>query len=124
VLLIRIGQLKAWCDTRGLSYASRMDNQSAVMALGALAQDTRLATVELLARLAPAGLPAGEIARKLGVPPNTMSTHLAILVRGGILVSQRESRVIRYRANLELVEDVREFLMRLPQQSECGDASI
>lgn len=49
----------------------------------------------------PQGLPAGEVARLLGVPHNTMSTHLAVLTRADLLKSERKSRSIVYRANFD-----------------------
>jgi Predicted transcriptional regulator len=51
----------------------------------------------------PDGLPAGEIARRLTVPHNTMSTHLAILSRAGLVEAERQSRSIIYRAKLDAV---------------------
>ncbi|WP_019834445.1 ArsR/SmtB family transcription factor [Sphingomonas sp. PR090111-T3T-6A] len=77
-----------------------MNSESAVAALGALAQTTRLATMELLVRSEPAGLSAGDIARRLGVTQNTLSGHLSILRRGGMVLAQRNSRSIIYRANV------------------------
>ena len=54
---------------------------------------------------------AGDIARKLGVPHNTMSAHLAILARAGWVVSQRQSRQIIYRASLSHMATVIRFLL-------------
>ncbi len=71
----------------------------ATEAFGALAQDTRLAVFRLLVEAGAEGMPAGEIARHLGVPHNTMSTHLAILARAGLVASRRESRSVIYAAD-------------------------
>lgn len=87
-----------------------MDSESAVAALGALAQSTRLATVNLLARSAPEGLPAGEIARQLGIAKNTMSSHLSILSRGGLVSAERQSRSIIYRANMNALHELLGYL--------------
>ncbi|HBO4589488.1 TPA: helix-turn-helix transcriptional regulator [Pseudomonas aeruginosa] len=76
-----------------------MDNESAVASLSALAQDTRLSAFQLLASREPQGLPAGEVARQLNVPQNTMSVHLATLARAGLIRSERHSRHIIYRAD-------------------------
>lgn len=75
-----------------------MENESAIAALAALAQSTRLDSFRLLVRHEPDGLPAGEIARLVGVPQNTMSSHLAILSRAGLVRAERQSRSIHYRA--------------------------
>lgn len=69
---------------------------TAVQSLGALAQPTRLAVFRLLVANAPEGLAAGAIADALNVPHNTLSTHLGILQRAGLIASRRESRSIFY----------------------------
>ena len=89
-----------------------MDNSNAVDALSSLAQQTRLEVFRLLVRNEPHGLPAGEIARQLDVPHNTMSTHLAILVRSGLISSQRHSRSMVYRAELLAIRSLVLFLLR------------
>jgi DNA-binding transcriptional ArsR family regulator len=61
-----------------------METGSAIAALGALAQGTRLDVFRLLVRHEPAGMAAGEIARQLDVPQNTMSAHLGIRPRAGL----------------------------------------
>ena len=81
-------------------------------ALAALAQPTRLDAFKLLVRHEPDGLPAGDIAGALNVPHNTMSTHLAILARAGLVESERQGRSILYRANLGQVRDVIGFLLK------------
>ncbi len=87
-----------------------MDSSAAVFSFGALAQGTRLDTFRLLVRHEPDGLPAGEIARHLNVPQNTMSTHLAVLARAGLVVSERQSRSIIYRAALGRLREMMLFL--------------
>jgi DNA-binding transcriptional ArsR family regulator len=89
-----------------------MDETEALDALAALAQHTRLEVFRLLVRHAPSGLPAGEIARVLGVPANTLSTHLAILARAGLAQAERESRTIRYRARIEGLSALMLFLAK------------
>lgn len=88
-----------------------MDNESAIGALGALAQGTRLDTFRLLVRHEPHGISAGEIARRIDVPQNTMSAHLAILARAGLVRSERQSRSIIYRADLERLRELTLFLI-------------
>ncbi|MDF2118155.1 metalloregulator ArsR/SmtB family transcription factor [Roseiarcaceae bacterium H3SJ34-1] len=77
-----------------------MENIEVIAALAALAQPTRLETFRLLVKHEPHGVPAGELARLIEVPQNTMSTHLAILARTGLIVGERHSRSIIYRADL------------------------
>ncbi|MDR3471096.1 MAG: metalloregulator ArsR/SmtB family transcription factor [Devosia sp.] len=89
-----------------------MDNEEAVAALGALAQRTRLETFRLLVAHEPDGVPAGEVARLVGVPQNTMSTHLAILARVGLVTGDRQSRSIIYRANLERFRELSLYLIK------------
>lgn len=89
-----------------------MDNTEAIDSFSALAQETRLATFRLLVRHEPEGLAAGEVARLLNVPHNTMSAHLATLSRAHLVTSRRESRSIIYRADLDHVEKTVRFLVR------------
>lgn len=89
-----------------------MENESAIPALGALAQSTRLDTFRLLVRHEPDGLAAGDIARALDVPQNTMSAHLATLARAGLVTSQRHSRSIVYRADLDTLKALTLFLVK------------
>lgn len=77
-----------------------MDTNHALDGLGALSQHTRLDVFRLLVRLEPEGLSAGDIARDLGVPANTLSTHLAILARAGLIMAERRGRTIQYRADI------------------------
>jgi ArsR family transcriptional regulator len=89
-----------------------MDNIEAIAALAALAQTTRLDTFRLLVQREPEGVPAGELARLLAVPQNTMSAHLSILSRAGLVSGERQSRSIIYRANLERLREMMLFLLK------------
>jgi ArsR family transcriptional regulator len=89
-----------------------MDSSIALLALGALSQSTRLDTFRLLVRHEPDGLPAGEVARQMEVPQNTMSAHLAILARAGLVSSERHSRTIVYRADLNQLREMMLFLVK------------
>ncbi len=88
-----------------------MEMKSATDAFAALAQETRLAAFRLLVRAGPAGLPAGEVARTLGAAPSTLSTHLGLLQRAGLVSSQRRSRQIVYRADFAGAGALVRFLM-------------
>jgi len=89
-----------------------MESERAILALAALAQSTRLDVFRLLAKHEPEGLAAGDIAKALAVPQNTMSSHLAILSRAGLVTAQRFSRSIVYRADLVAFQAVVLFMLR------------
>jgi len=88
-----------------------MDINTTVKSLGALAQESRLAAFRLLVRRGDEGMAAGEIARTLSVPHNTMSSHLAILVNAGLINSRRESRSIIYSIDFSGTRELLSFLM-------------
>ena len=89
-----------------------MENKTAIDCLSALAQPTRLEVFRLLVKHEPDGLPVGEIARRLDVPPNTMSTHLSILTRAGLVTVERHSRSMIYRVELKCIHALVLFLLR------------
>jgi ArsR family transcriptional regulator len=89
-----------------------MESESAILALAALAQSTRLDVFRLLVKHEPEGLAAGDIAKALAVPQNTMSSHLAVLSRAGLVTAQRFSRSIVYRADLACFQNVMLFMLR------------
>ena len=88
-----------------------MEAETAIPALAALAQTTRLETFRLLVRHEPEGLAAGEIASRLSVPANTMSAHLGVLSRAGLVTAERRSRSIIYRADLDRLSALVLFLL-------------
>jgi ArsR family transcriptional regulator len=89
-----------------------MDDIEVIAALAALAQPTRLDTFRLLVKREPDGVAAGELARLIEVPQNTMSAHLAILARAGLIVGARQSRSIIYRADLDRFREMTLFLVK------------
>jgi DNA-binding transcriptional ArsR family regulator len=89
-----------------------MESGQAILALAAFAQSTRLEVFRLLAKHEPEGLAAGDIAKQLAVPQNTMSSHLAILSRAGLVTARRFSRSIVYRADLNAFQAVVLFMLR------------
>lgn len=78
-----------------------MKDIDAVAALSALAQVTRLRVFRMIIDAGLEGLPAGAISDAEGVPHNTMSSHLAILLRAGLISSRRDGRSIIYTANIK-----------------------
>lgn len=95
-----------------ICHSGYMDNISAIDALAALAQSTRLDTFRLLVTREPGGVPAGELARLVAVPQNTLSTHLAILSRAGLVTGERQSRSVIYRANLDRLRELTLYLIK------------
>jgi DNA-binding transcriptional ArsR family regulator len=89
-----------------------MDQSSAIEAFAGLAQPTRLKVFRRLLNVYPDEIAAGEIARLCKVPHNTMSTHLAILTRSGLVAVRREGRMMYHRADLEGFRSLIRFFMR------------
>jgi DNA-binding transcriptional ArsR family regulator len=89
-----------------------MEAEDTILALAALAQPTRLEAFRLLVGHEPKGLAAGDIAKALAVPQNTMSSHLAVLARAGLISAERFSRSIVYRAELSHLRSVMLFMLR------------
>ena len=89
-----------------------MESEQAILAVAALAQSTRLDVFRLLAKHEPEGLAAGDIAKALAVPQDTMSSHLGILSRAGLVTAQRFSLSIVYRADLQSFQSVVLFMLR------------
>jgi len=89
----------------------KMSSPHALAALAALGQPTRLTIFRLLMRCEPDGLPAGAIAEKIGCPHNTLSTHLSILARSGLVRGRRDGRSIVYQADVEGMRTLIGFLV-------------
>jgi len=87
-----------------------MEISVAVTALSALAQESRLAIFRLLVASGPDGVPAGTIAARLGIPPATLSFHLAQLSHAGLVHAQRRGRSVIYRAEFETMRALMGFL--------------
>jgi ArsR family transcriptional regulator len=91
-----------------------MSAPHALAALAALGQPTRLEIFRMLIRREPIGLSAGAIAEKVGCPHNTLSSHLSILARSGLVRGVRDGRSIIYRAGVEGMRRLMSFL-----QTDC-----
>lgn len=89
-----------------------MKTKQAILALSALAQETRLGVFRHLMQRLPDGVPAGDLADQFAVPASTMSTHLAILTRAGLTRSERDGRTIYYAAELDGIKGLLEFLVK------------
>lgn len=75
-----------------------METKQAVQALSALAHEGRLSIFRELVQAGPDGLAAGEVGRRVGIAPNTLSASLTVLAHAGLVSSQREGRSIIYSA--------------------------
>src|SRR5437763_696438 len=93
-----------------------MDQDKAIAALGALAQDTRLALFRLLVTAGAAGLSAGTIAERLGVPPSSLSFHLQQLLHAGLVTQRRLGRQLIYAAEYNAMNELLAYLT----QNCCG----
>ncbi|MBB3760358.1 ArsR/SmtB family transcription factor [Xanthomonas arboricola] len=98
-----------------------MKDDSAVAALSALAHTDRLAAFRMLVRAGPDGMPSGEIAERLTIPPTRMSFHLATLERARLLRSWRDGRRVLYAASYE---DMRQLLSFLTEDCCSGNPEI
>jgi len=114
-----------------------METREVLGAFSALAQEHRLSVFRLLVREGPNGLPAGEIARRLDLPPSSLSHHLAQLERAGLLRSWRRQRQIFYAVGVDGTRRLVAFLTEeccqghpelcgysaTEQAAGCGDAA-
>jgi DNA-binding transcriptional ArsR family regulator len=89
-----------------------MESNTAVLALAALAQPTRLDAFRRLIASEPTGLAAGDLARQLDVPQNTLSAHLTILAHAGLVRGDRRGRSIIYRVDLDRFRGLMLFLVK------------
>jgi len=95
-----------------------MDMENTITALAALAQPTRLTAFRLLVRAEPEGIAAGDLARRLDVPQNTLSSHLSTLAQAGLVRGERQSRSIIYRPDLTRMREAVLFLL-----ADCCDGN-
>jgi DNA-binding transcriptional ArsR family regulator len=89
----------------------KMSSPHALASFAALGQPTRLAIFQLLMKAEPHGLPAGTLAEKVGCPHNTLSSHVSILARSGLVRGSRDGRSIIYRANVDTIRTLVSFLV-------------
>lgn len=87
-----------------------MKSKRAVLALAALAQESRLSIFRLLVQAGPDGLPAGEIGTRLGIAPATLSFHLKELINAGLAANRQEGRFVIYTARFDTMGALLSFL--------------
>jgi len=100
-----------------------MEKHDVVAALAALAQDNRLDVFRLLVKAGPQGLAAGQVAKALGIPPNTLTFHFDRLRQAGLIAVRRESRSMIYTAQFDTMNCLVDFLTENCCQGvadECG----
>ena len=97
-----------------------MKAENAVAALGAIAHDHRLAVYRMLVKRGPAGLPAGEIAARLELPPSSLTFHLQQLLRAGLVTQRRLGRQLIYAADYTAMNGLVAYLT----ENCCGGNAI
>ena len=101
-----------------------MKASSAIEALGALAQEHRLALFRLLVQAGDKGMAAGAIAEALGVPNSSLSFHLAQLRGAGLILQERRHRSLIYRANYPAMNALVAYLMEnCCAGTDCGSGT-
>ncbi len=88
-----------------------MNDENAVKILSALAQPTRFSVFRLLIKKGSLGLPAGKIAEELNVAQNTLSSHLNILVNAGVIIFNRDGRILNYKVEIEQTKSFMDYLV-------------
>jgi ArsR family transcriptional regulator len=96
-----------------------MEMSVAIAALSALAQGSRLETFRLLVQAGPEGLPAGEVAARLKLPPNTLSFHFDRLRQAGLVSVRRDGRSMIYAARFDTMNALLGYLT----DNCCGGAA-
>ncbi len=96
-----------------------MNLKEAALALSSLSQETRLKAFKMLVRAGFDGMLAGEVSKKMDVPQNTMSFHLAHLEKNKLIKKSKSGRCITYTANFKAMEGLIKFLFK----NCCEDSS-
>src|SRR5580704_9593177 len=102
-----------------------MKSEEAIIALAALAQESRLAVFRLLVKRGPAGYTPTQLTEKLGLPAPTLSFHLKELQRAGLIQARREGRFLFYSPNFPYMNQLLEFLTDnccVLADKDCGPA--
>jgi ArsR family transcriptional regulator, arsenate/arsenite/antimonite-responsive transcriptional repressor len=100
-----------------------METIDPVAALGALAQEHRLAVFRLLVQAGPQGMPAGQLAERLDLAPNTLTFHFDRLRAAGLVTVRREGRSMIYAAQFATMNALLSFLTENCCQGAPGDCA-
>ena len=87
-----------------------MNAKQAVAALGAIAHDHRLAIYRMLVEKGPEGLPAGDIAQALDMPPSSLTFHLQQMLHAGLVSQRRLGRQLIYAADFAAMNGLVSYL--------------
>lgn len=96
-----------------------MDTRNVIVALAALAQESRLAVFRLLVQAGPEGVAASKISEALDIPPSSLSFHLKELSHANLLTSRQEGRFVYYAANFPTMNALLAYLT----ENCCGGTS-
>lgn len=107
-----------------------LDAGQVIRALGALAQEHRLAAFRLLVQAGPDGLAAGALAEGVSVPASSMSFHLAQLSHAGLVTQRRQGRSLIYSADYAAMGGLMAYLtenccggVACTPEASCSSAS-
>lgn len=104
-----------------------MSETDIVTSLAALAHEHRLRIFRLLVKQGPSGMPAGEIAEKVGISATNMSFHVKELDRAGLLRATRDGRYVRYAVDVDGMRKLLTYLTEDCCQGRpelCGEAFV
>lgn len=87
-----------------------METKPAIIALAALAQESRLAVFRLLVQAGPLGVAASKIAEQLDIPPSSLSFHLKELMHANMVKQTKDGRSLIYSANFDTMNALLGFL--------------
>lgn len=96
-----------------------MDQTIVIKALAALAQPVRLQVFRALVVAGQRGMTPTTMAEGLGITPSALSFHLKELAHAGLVVAERASRNLIYRADFERMNGVLQYLTENCCQGEA-----
>ena len=100
-----------------------MKKPQAIAGLAALAQENRLDTFRLLVQAGPEGMPAGEVAMRLGISPNNLTFHFDKLREAGLVTVRREGRSMIYAARYDAMNALVGYLTENCCQGAASDCA-
>ena len=95
-----------------IGYFRWMETDAAVAILAALSHPTRLEAFRTLVRHEPTGLSTGELVEDSGLTQSTLSTHLAVLAKAGLVMSEKRGRQQIQRASIDTLRELMTFLAK------------
>lgn len=86
------------------------EHDVAAKRLAELGNGTRLAIIRYLVNEGPEGVPVGQVQKALGVPPSTLSHHIARLMSAGLLRQERNSRTLYCHAEVSAIDSLASYI--------------